>query len=198
MTTPLRRLLDDKEPQVAYGAALALWKMGDKSGEDILMAVVDGERRASATLLNGTEHDISKDLHSPSTLAKIGLMQASGIFLGPFGYGITAYEYIKKNGGESARASAIVALSEEKTEPLRLEFMAALNDKDPGVRAAALKALSGYHQAEATKAIAQLFMDGKVPVRLTAAASYLISTGAAQASPNPNEKRAPAAAKRRR
>ena len=40
LTTPLRNLLDDKEPQVAFTAASTLWKMNDKSGEDILMAVV--------------------------------------------------------------------------------------------------------------------------------------------------------------
>ena len=42
LTTPLRNLLDDNEPQVVFTAATTLWKMGDKSGEDILMAVVDG------------------------------------------------------------------------------------------------------------------------------------------------------------
>jgi HEAT repeat protein len=198
VTTPLRRLLDDKQPQVAYAAALALWKMGDKSGEDILIAVIDGERRASATLVNGTEHEISKDLHSPSTLAKIGVMQVGGMFLGPFGYGITAYEYIKKNGGESARASAIEALAEERTEPIKAVFLAALNDKDPSVRAAALKALGGYRQDQVTKAIAGLLDDSKVPVRLTAAAAYLISSGAAQASVNQAEPRpAPSARKHR-
>jgi HEAT repeat protein len=198
ITTPLRRMLDDKEPQVAYNAALSLWKMGDKSGEDILMAVVDGERRASANLINGAEHDMSRDLHSPSTLAKIGVLQVSGMFLGPFGYGITAYEYIKKNGGESARASAIEALSQEKTQPLKLEFIAALNDKDPGVRAAALKALDSYHEPDATKAIAGEFYDVKDPVRLTAAAAYVIDIGAAQASPNPNEKKVKAVVRKHR
>ncbi len=198
ITTPLRRLLDDKQPQVAYAAALALWKMGDKSGEDILMAVVDGERRASATLVNGTEHEISKDLHSPSTLAKIGVMQVGGMFLGPFGYGITAYEYIKKNGGESARASAIEALAQEKTEPIKMVFLAALKDKDASVRAAALKALAGYREQQVTTAIAGLLEDPKVPVRLTAAAAYLVSSGAAQGSVNPAEPRPQASTRKRR
>ena len=49
LTTPLRNMLDDKEPQVDFTAAMTLWKMGDKSGEDILMSVVDGDRSANAT-----------------------------------------------------------------------------------------------------------------------------------------------------
>ncbi|HEY5056843.1 MAG TPA: HEAT repeat domain-containing protein, partial [Acidobacteriaceae bacterium] len=33
LTTPLRSLLDDSEPQVVFTAALTLWKMNDRSGE---------------------------------------------------------------------------------------------------------------------------------------------------------------------
>jgi HEAT repeat protein len=188
ITSDMRRLLDDKEPQVAYGAALSLWKLGDHSGEDILMAVIDGERRASATLMNGTEHTIDKDLHSPSTLAKIGVLQGAGMLLGPFGFGITAYEYIHRNGGDSARVNAIEAISQEKTEPIRKELLGALDDKDPSLRAAAAKALDSYHQPDVSAAIAKLFDDPKQPVRLTSAAAYLISTGTSAASPDPNQK----------
>jgi hypothetical protein len=186
----MRKLLDDKEPQVAFSSALTLWKMDDHSGRDILMAVVNGERRASPTLLNGTEHDIDKTLHSPSELAKIGVTEGAGLFLGPFGFGITAYEYVHKNGGASARVNAIEAISQEKTGPIRKELLAALTDKDVGVRAAAAKALDSYHEADISAAIAKLFQDTKQPVRLTAAAAYLISTGASPGSPNPNEKKA--------
>ena len=190
LTGDLRRMLDDKEPQVAYSAALALWKMNDHSGEDILMAVVDGERRSSATLVNGTEHTISKDLHSPSTLAKIGALQGASMLLGPFGIGITAYEYVKKNGGNSARVAAIEALAEGRTAPIRKELISALNDKDPSVRAAALKALATHREPDVSAAITGRFEDPKLPVRLTAAAAYLISTEASPSSPDPAAKKA--------
>jgi HEAT repeat protein len=190
MGPAIHRVLDSKEPQVAYTAALTLWKMGDRSGEDILAAVIDGERRASATLINGTEHDIDKTLHSPSELAKIGVMQGAGLLLGPFGFGITAYEYIKKNGGDSARVTAIEALSVEKSDGIRKVLVAALGDKDFGVRAAAAKALDSYHQPEISAAIAKLFDDPKQPVRLTSAAAYLVSTGASPRSPQAGRKRA--------
>jgi HEAT repeat protein len=192
----IHRLLDSKEPQVAYTAALTLWKMGDRSGEDILAAVIDGERRASATLINGTEHDIDRTLHSPSELAKIGVIQGAGLLLGPFGFGITAYEYIKKNGGDSARVNAIEALSQEKSDAIRKVLLAALGDKDLGVRAAAAKALDSYHQPDASAAIAKLFDDPKQPVRLTSAAAYLISTGASPESPKPNSRRPARSARR--
>jgi hypothetical protein len=112
LTTDLRRLLDDKEPAVAYIAALTLWKMHDRSGEDILTAVADGERKTAPGLMHGTEHDIDKQLHDPVGIAKFGALQGASMFLGPFGYGITAYEYIHKNGGDSARVTAIEAIAQ--------------------------------------------------------------------------------------
>jgi HEAT repeat protein len=177
LTTNLRNLLDDKEPQVAFTAAMTLWKMGDKSGEDILMAVVDAERSAGPTTVHGTEHKIDKDLHNPEMLARMGVMQGASMFLGPFGYGITAFEFIHQSGGDLTRVAAIEQISQEKTDPIHKELLAALADKDPAVRAAAAKALADYHDQATSMAIYPLFADKKYPVRLTAAAAYLRTTG---------------------
>jgi len=177
LTTNLRNLLNDKEPQVAFTAAMTLWKMGDKSGEDILMAVVDAERSAGPTTVHGTEHKIDKDLHDPKMLAKLGVMQGASMFLGPFGYGITAFEFIHQSGGDLTRVAAIEQISQEKTDPIHKVLLAALADKDPAVRAAAAKALGDYHDKATSNAIYPLFADKKYPVRLTAAAAYLRTTG---------------------
>jgi HEAT repeat protein len=179
---PLRNLLDDKEPQVAYAAATTLWKMKDRSGEDVLLAIAGGERSANPTLMNGTMHTVNKDLHNPSTIAKIGALQGASMLLGPFGVGITAYEYIRKNGGNSARAQAIDDLSEEHTDPIRKQFLACLGDKDVAVRVAAAKGLREYHDAEVSKALVEAFGDPKLPVRLTAAAAYLTVSAPAPAA----------------
>jgi HEAT repeat protein len=174
----LRDLLNDKEPQVAFTAATTLWKMNDHSGEDLLVAVVDGERKSSAGLVGSSLHTANTDLHSPSTLARIGALQGASLLLGPFGFGITAYEYIHKNGGESARTVAIDLLSQTKSKDVHDRLVAALADKDLGVRAAAAKALGDYRDKETAAAIANLFYDPKPPVRLTACAAYLRSSGA--------------------
>lgn len=183
MTTPLRNLLDDKEPQVVFTAATTLWKMDDRSGEDVLMAVVDGDRKAGPTLLHGTEQDINRELHDPAAMAKMGAMQGAAMLLGPFGFGITAYEYIHKSGGDLARVSAIEALAQERTEPIHKELVAALQDKDLAVRAAAAKALVDYHDKPTQLAVYALLADSKQPVRLTAAAAYLRTTGVAGPGP---------------
>jgi HEAT repeat protein len=177
LTTPIRNMLDDNEPQVAFTAATTLWKMNDHSGEDILVAVVDGDRKATARLKDSTRHTIGKDLHSPSTLARIGALQGASILLGPFGFGITAYEYMRKNGVDTSRVTAIEQISEEKTGPIRSTLIAALDDKDPAVRAAAAKALgNSYHDKEVSDALLPVFDDTKKPVQLTAAAAYINAT----------------------
>jgi hypothetical protein len=173
----LHSLLDDKEPQVAFTAAMTLSKMGDHTGDDILVAVVDGERSAGPTMVHGTEHRIDNDLHNPAMLARLGAMQGASMLLGPFGVGITAFEFIHQSGGDLARVSAIVQMAKDRTEPVHKKLLAALADKDQTVRAAAAESLADYHDTATSMAIYPLFADKKYPVRLIAAAAYLRTTG---------------------
>jgi HEAT repeat protein len=171
---PMRKLLDDTEPQVVFAAATILWKQfADKSGEDILAAIAAGDRKANPSLIHGAAHDISRTLHSPSALEKIGIETGAAMVLGPFGFSISAVEYARKNGGNSARIEAIDLLAENKTEGIRDQMKFALDDNDPGVRAAAVKALGNFHRSQDSKAIATLLNDSKLPVRLAAAAAYI-------------------------
>ena len=177
LTTPLRTLLDDSEPQVVFTAALTLWKMNDRSGEDVLMAVADGERSANPTLVHGTKHKIDSDLHDPAKMAKLGAMQGASMLLGPFGFGITAFNFIHQSGGDLARATAIETIAQERTPPVHQELLAALGDKDHAVRAAAAAGLVTYRDPATSAALYALFVDPRNTVRLTAAAAYLRTTG---------------------
>jgi hypothetical protein len=97
---------------------------------------------------------MSKSFHHPGGLAKFAAMQGAGLLLGPFGYGITAYEYLTKNGGDTARTTAIELISQNRTEPIRQELLGATLDKDPGVRLASAKALSKYKGPDVADALA--------------------------------------------
>jgi hypothetical protein len=186
----LRHLLADTEPQVAYTAALTLWRNGDRSGQNLLVAVVDGDRRSSPTLLDGTEHDINKTVHSPSTLAKIGITEGRGCSSAPSASASPPITTSPQNGGNSARATALEALAQDRpgsktrSGALRQTFVSALDDKDPALRAAAARALAPYHTPGTAAAISNRFYDRKSPVRLNAAAAYLICSGASPASPH--------------
>lgn len=171
---PLRKLLDDPEPEVVFAAATTLWKQfDDKSGEDILAAIAAGDRRANPTLIHSAQHDISRTLHSPAALEKIGIETGAGLVLGPFGFSVQAIEYAHKNGADTARVQAIELLAEERSQGIRDQMQSALDDKDPGVRAAAVKALGSFHRSQDAKQIALLLDDSKMPVRLAAAAAYI-------------------------
>jgi HEAT repeat protein len=175
--SPLRSMLNDKEPQIVFVAASTLWKFNDHTGEDILLAVVDGDRSTNPSMTSGALHDASKKLHDPTALARIGVIQGASIFLGPVGLGIAAIDYMRKSGNDdAARLTAIGQLSEQQNPSARKTLIAALGDKNATVRAAAAKALGGYRDKTVSDALLPLFDYSKPPVRLFAAASYIRST----------------------
>lgn len=187
---PLRKLLDDPEPQVAFAAAATLWKQfGDSSSADILQAVMEGDRRTGPTLMRSARHDMSHTMHSPSALARIGLNTGAGLLLGPFGYAVTGAEYVHAKGGTAARVQAIELLSERRTPALADELISALGDKEEAVRAAAVHHLGQYGSPTYAPAIAPLLDDSRLPVRLSAAAAYINSVERSKPAPPVHRRR---------
>jgi HEAT repeat protein len=169
----LRAALDDKEPQVAYAAATTLWKMHDSSGEDLLLAVVAGDQPVKPGKIKREKHKAAKELHNPRTLATMGIEHGGGFFLGPFGFGLKAIEFIHKNGGDPDRAAAVDFIAEEHTEEVHAALIDALDDKDFAVRAAAARALGNWPGRDTANHLRKLFDDDRTAVRLTAAASFI-------------------------
>jgi HEAT repeat protein len=170
---PLQRVLDDDNALVAYTAAMTLWRMHNTSGEDLLMAVALGDRKAKPGLVKSEKHKAAKDLHSPKTMATIAVTQGSGYFLGPFGVGLKAIEVVDKNGGAIPRAQAIDQLSKQHSEQVHDALVQDLADPEPAVRAAAAKGLGRWQDDGTEKLVAPMFGDNKLAVRLTAAATFL-------------------------
>ena len=124
LTTPLRNLLDDKEPQVAFTAAMTLWKMDDKSGEDILMAVVDGDRRAAP---DADARDRAQDQQGPARPGgdgEAGRDAGRGDAAGT----VRLRDYgVRIHSPERRRPGARVGdrgLAQERTEPIHKELVA--------------------------------------------------------------------------
>lgn len=169
----LRAALDDPEPQVAYAAAVTLWKMHDSSGEDLLLAVVAGDQKTKPGMIARQKHKAAQDLHSPTTIAKLGIEHGAGFFLGPFGFGAKAVEFIHKNGGNPDRGAAVDLLAQEHTEEVHQALLDALTDKDFVVRAAAAKGLAQWPGKDTADHLRPLFDDDRTAVRLTAAAAFI-------------------------
>jgi HEAT repeat protein len=127
--------------------------------------------------MHGTKHKIDRELHDPAKLARLGALQGAALLMGPFGFSIAAIQFVQQSGGDAARASSIAAIAQERTMPIHQELIAALADKNPLVRAAAARGLVDYRDSATSLALYPLFADPKGPVRLTAAAAYLRTTG---------------------
>jgi HEAT repeats len=170
----LKAALDDSAPEVSFTAAVNLWKMHDRSGENVLYGVLAGERKVNQGIVGSKLHEANQDLHSPSKLAAIGAEQAGYALLGPFGFGIDAFRMSRKaSNGNSARVLVATLLEEDSSNPTMQQFLDALDDRDYLVRAAAARALGNYRGKQVTDALQDAFEDPKPVVRLMAAASYL-------------------------
>jgi HEAT repeat protein len=172
----LKHALNDSAAEVSFAAAVGLWKMNDKSGEDILDAVLAGDRKANRGLVTAEKHEANQDLHSSSKLAAIGAEQGAYALLGPFGFGLSAVRMRKGQSGIQPRVIAASLLAEDASTASMKKFIDALDDPDPSVRAAGARALGDYHGKDVTDALSDAFYDLKPAVRFMAAASYIRAT----------------------
>ena len=174
----IREAFDDPDPQVAYTAAVSLWNNNkDRSGEDLLIAVAEGDRKAGESLMAGAKHKGQEEIHNPKLMATQGLEAGAGFAFGPAGFGIKAVMYAKGQGGAVARAAAVNLLSESHTEQVHRTLVDCLSDKEAAVRAACARGLGNWPSAETAGQLAPLLDDNKLGVRLTAAAAYIRVAG---------------------
>lgn len=170
----LKAALEDSAPEVSFAAAVSLWKMHDRSGENVLYAVLAGQRKVKQGAVGAGLHQANEDLHSPSKLAAIGAEQGAYALLGPVGFGIDAYKMTRSgNNGNSARVLTATFLAEDKSNATRQQLVDALADHDYFVRSAAARALGDFQGEQVTGALQDAFGDPKPAVRLMAAASYI-------------------------
>jgi hypothetical protein len=182
----LRKALDDSAPEVSFAAAVGLWKMHDHTGENVLYAVLAGDRKVKQGVVGSGIHDADQDVHSPSKLAEIGAEQGAYALLGPVGFGVDAFRATRKgSNGNSARVLTATLLAEDSSKATMQQFLDALEDHDYRVRAAAARELGHYQGKQVTDALQTTFTDPKPAVRLMAAASYIRAS-----HPAPEEQKA--------
>lgn len=184
----LRNQLDDADPKVAFTTASTLWKLNDPSGEDILLAVAEGERSGNYNFWKGSKHNATRTLHSPVALAKIAAQQSMVILVPPVGMGMGAYGYLKGSGGTSPQVTAIAQIAREHTDPARTALIEATKTKDAGARVAAAEALATYRGEGVRDALRNLLTDSKDNVRFTASAAFLRQLSAPSLKASPKKK----------
>jgi HEAT repeat protein len=174
VTTALRKTLDDEVPEVSFAAAKALWILRDASGKRALMAVLEGENKASSSFLSKQKRDALRMMHTPRTALLFAARQGAGFAPIPgLGGGIASMQAILVDPAVSGRAAAALLLGQQN-DPSTLEALKeALKEKDASLRAAAVHCLALKNNSALKKEIAPLLDDDKEAVRVRAAAGYL-------------------------
>jgi HEAT repeat protein len=170
----LRNTLQDDVPEVSFAAAKALWAMGDPLGKQALMAVLEGETKASSGFLSKQKREALRMMHTPRTALLFAARQGASFAPVPgLGHGIASMQAILTDPEISGRAAAALLLGQQNDPATLRALKDALKEKDSSLRAAAVHSLALKNNLTLRKDIAPLLEDDKEAVRLRAAAAYV-------------------------
>jgi HEAT repeat protein len=169
----LREALNDKAPEVVFGAAKALYDLGDPTGRQVLTAVLLGDQADASGFFSSSMHDMKAKMHDTKGLLLIGFKETAGIFLGPAGAGIGVAEGLLKDANASGKTVVAAVLAEDKNPESAKAIRQGLGDKNWTVRAACARALALAGHAEAFNDIAALLDDKREEVHYSAAAAMI-------------------------
>jgi len=169
----LRAALRDPSPPVSFTAAKALWDMGDPSGRDILIAVLQGRRRGTPAAWQSQLQQTGAELHSPLTLGLLGAQEAAGVFFGPAAIGVAMLGQMLRDHGAPDRAFCAEMLGLDPSPEATTALLKAARDKNWMVRASAAEGLGNVNRPNNGAVLRTLLRDSKAPVRYMAAASVI-------------------------
>jgi HEAT repeat protein len=169
----LRAALDDDSAAVGFIAARALWEMGDKSGESILIEVMEGDRKASAGAVHNGLNQFHEKLHNPVALAELGAETTTGILFPPAGFGVMVVSEMTKDKASAARAISAQALGDSNDAEAHEALREALEDKSWVVRTAAAEAFGQHASQDDIAMFASMLDDSHYQVRFQAAAAIV-------------------------
>jgi HEAT repeat protein len=162
-------MYNDKDVGVIMAAAHALIELGDNRGFGVYYAVLTGERKSGASLLD----EQKKMLNDPKKMAQFGFEQGIGFI--PFaGLGYGAFKMATKDTTSPVLAAAALTLAKDP-DPKSGEALAsaAAGNKSWIVRAAALNAIALRGETSLLPAAESGLQDQKEEVRYSAAAAVI-------------------------
>jgi HEAT repeat protein len=158
----------DQDAGAVIACARALVNLGDPLGFNIYYAILTGELKSGASLLD----EQKKMLKDPKKLAQFGFETGVGFI--PFG-GLTlgVFKSLTKDDVSPIRAAAADVLAQDPDPKTTLALKTALTDKSWLVRAAAADALGKRKDQTAVLDLVPVLDDDKEAVRYTAAVSII-------------------------
>ncbi|MBS0461631.1 MAG: HEAT repeat domain-containing protein [Proteobacteria bacterium] len=193
----LRRAYDDPVPEVSFAAAKALHALGDATGRDALIGVLQGGDDAASGYVSRNARTIARFYYTPKATIPFLVARAIGMaHVAGLGAGIAAMEGILSDQNVPGRASAALLLEGDRDPRVLPALKSALGDKNPQVRMAAVHALALRDDPALEADLIPLLDDkkgGKGGVDVLAAAACLrmelIAAGIQKADPLPNQRR---------
>jgi HEAT repeat protein len=183
-TTALRKALNDDVPEVSFAAAKALWARRHPEGREALLAVLEGDNKASSGFLSKQKRDAMRMMHTPRTALMFAARQGAAFAPVPgLGGGISSLQAILSDPEVSGRAAAALLLGQQNDAATIRSLKEALKEDDSSLRAAAVHSLALKNNQAYKKDIAPLLNDDKASVRLRAAAAYIRLSSLRAAAP---------------
>jgi HEAT repeat protein len=191
LTKAAHDALDDSVPEVAFAAARALFKLKQPEGKQLLLDIVEKETPGKSSFLRAKIRDVSRRMRRPKSAMLFVAQQGIGFVPVPgLGEGVSALTALVSDPDFSARATALMVLSSDRSPEVRAQVEQAFNDGDWSMRAAATQIAASRNERSLRFRVVPLFEDTNRRVRYRAAAAFLRLSGTASAG----SKQAPPAA----
>jgi HEAT repeat protein len=172
--------LDDDVPEVAFAAARALFRLNQPEGKELLLEIAKGEARGKTGFARAKVRDVVRRMKRPKSAILFVMQQGVGFIPVPgLGAGLSALSSLVGDPEFSARATALLVLSSDRTLEVRQEIEQAFNDSDWSMRAAATQIAASRNERAWRFRMVPLFEDSNRRVRYRAAASFLRLSGPA-------------------
>jgi len=185
LAKPAETALDDEVPEVAFAAARTLFKLNQPDGKQLLLSVVEKETPAKSNFIRAKIRDVMRRMKRPKSAALFMIQEGIGFVPAPgVGEGFSALTSLVGDPEFSARATALLVLSSDKSPEVRKEIEQAFNDGDWSMRAAAAQISASRNERAWRFRLVPLFEDNSKRVRYRAAAAFLrLNTPAAAPKP---------------
>ena len=161
-------------PEVAYAAASGLFQLGQPLGREVLIDVLQGEKKTNSNYLATQKRGVVQLLQNRPAMMRMALKEGIGMIPIPgAGFGAASLEAILKDAGVSGRALVATMLANEKDAASLQALRDSLDDKSWSVRAAAVHSLAVRNRPEVLNEVLPLMDDKNDAVRFRAAAAAL-------------------------
>ncbi len=178
LAKPARDALEDPVPEVAFAAARTLFKLNQPGGKELLLDIVQKDARAKTGFVRAKLRDVARRMKRPKSAMLFAVQQGAGFIPVPgLGDGISAMGSLVDDPDFSARATALLMLSSDRSPEVRNEIEQAFNDSEWSMRAAATQIAASRNERAWRLRLVPLFEDTNRRVRYRAAASFLRLTG---------------------